>query len=135
MDRISPERRSENMSRIRSKNTKPEMRVRSLLHNAGYRFSLHRKDLPGTPDIVLPKYKSIIQVRGCYWHRHHGCEKTTNPKQNSEFWQKKFDVNVQRDIRTDKALKELGWNVIVVWGCELADEKKLISKLTDLLQI
>ena len=118
MDKISPERRSWNMSRIRSKDTAPELRVRSALHRAGYRFRLHVKDLPGKPDIVLPKYKTVIFVHGCFWHRHKGCPEASVPSTNQEYWKKKFQRNVERDKQDQAELKKLGWRVIVVWGCE-----------------
>lgn len=120
MDQISPEHRSWNMSRIKSKDTKPELLVRSWLHRNGFRFRLHVKDLPGTPDIVLPKYKTIIEVRGCYWHRHPGCKFAYTPKSNPDFWNAKFAENVKRDTLTDNALKELGWRVIIIWECEIS---------------
>jgi DNA mismatch endonuclease (patch repair protein) len=129
MDSISKEHRSWNMSRIKSKNTNPEMIVRSLLHKMGYRFRLHRKDLPGKPDIVLPKYKTVIEVRGCFWHRHKGCKDASTPKSNTEFWQGKFSKNVERDEQNQKELEELGWKVIVVWECECKNTNKLIEKL------
>ena len=119
MDRISPEKRSWNMSRIKSKNTTPERIVRSFLHENGFRFRLHSKILPGSPDIVLPKYKTVIEVRGCFWHRHRGCRQSTTPTTNVEFWQEKFSRNVERDRNTEKRLKELGWRLIVIWQCEL----------------
>ena len=118
MDHLTPEKRSWNMSRIKSKDTTPERIVRSFLHRNGFRFRLHVKDLPGKPDIVLPKYKTVIEVRGCFWHRHPGCKSATNPSSNVDFWQKKFAANVSRDERTEQELKKLGWNVIVVWECE-----------------
>ena len=118
MDHLTPEKRSWNMSRIKSKDTTPERIVRSFLHRNGFRFRLHAKDLPGKPDIVLPKYKTVIEVRGCFWHRHPGCKSATNPSSNVDFWQKKFAANVSRDERTEQELKKLGWNVIVVWECE-----------------
>ena len=119
MDNISPEHRSWNMSRIKSKDTIPERIVRSYLHYHGFRFRLHVKDLPGHPDIVLPKYKTVIEVRGCFWHRHFGCRHATNPSTNAEFWQEKFKRNVERDENTEKQLRKLGWNLIVVWECML----------------
>jgi DNA mismatch endonuclease (patch repair protein) len=119
MDRITKEKRSWNMSRIHSGDTKPEMQVRSFLHRHGFRFRVHVKNLPGKPDIVLPKYKTAIEVRGCFWHRHEGCKVATTPKSNVEFWQEKFERNVERDKRTEKELRQLGWRVIVVWTCEL----------------
>lgn len=119
MDQISPEHRSWNMSRIKGKNTKPELLVRSWLHRNGFRFRLHVKELPGTPDIVLPRYKTVIEVRGCYWHRHPGCKFAYMPKSNPDFWNAKFAENVKRDTLTDNALKELGWRVIIIWECEV----------------
>lgn len=134
VDTLSPKKRSWNMSRIKSSNTKPELKVRSLLHRKGYRFRLHRKDLPGKPDIVLQKYKTVIFVHGCYWHRHKGCKYAYNPKSRIGFWQNKFSQNVERDKENYETLKSLGWNVIVVWECELKNidevENKLKSHLT-----
>jgi len=129
MDHLSSEKRSWNMSRIRSKDTGPEMRVRSALHRAGYRFRLHVKDLPGKPDIVLPKYKTVIFVHGCFWHRHKGCSNATMPSTNQEFWKEKFKRNVDRDKREQAELKKLGWNVIVVWECEVEKTVKIRSMI------
>ena len=119
-DRLTPEHRSWNMSRIRNRDTAPEKIVRSLLHRMGYRFRLHRRDLPGSPDIVLPKYRTVIFVHGCFWHRHKGCKFAYMPKSRPEFWQNKFDTNVERDRRVKRELKKLGWRVIVIWECEAA---------------
>lgn len=119
MDTISGIRRSWIMSRIRSKNTVPEKQVRSMLHKAGVRFRIHRKDLPGNPDIVLPKRKKVIFVHGCFWHRHRGCRFAYTPKSRIDFWEKKFERNVQRHEKVEKMLKELGWDVIVIWECEI----------------
>ena len=110
------------MSRIRSNDTKPELVVRSFLFRHGFRFRLHVKNLPGHPDIVLPKYKTVIEVRGCFWHRHPGCRQATTPSSNVEFWQEKFSRNIERDKKTEKQLKELGWHLIVIWECELKKE-------------
>jgi len=118
-DRLSRERRSWNMSRIRSKDTKPEILMRSLLHKAGYRFRLHRKDLPGNPDIVLPKYRTVIFVNGCFWHRHNGCPEASVPKTRAAFWEAKFRNTVERDRQNTKKLEALGWRVVTVWECEL----------------
>ena len=107
------------MSRIRGKDTRPELIVRALLHRMGYRFRLHRKDLPGKPDIVLPKYKTVIFVHGCFWHRHEGCKFAYHPKSREEFWVNKFKGTLERDLKKEKALKESGWRVLVVWECEL----------------
>ena len=122
MDSLTKEKRSWNMSRIRSNDTTPELVVRSFLFRQGFRFRLHVKNLPGHPDIVLPKYRTVVEVRGCFWHRHPGCRQATTPSTNAEFWQEKFKRNVERDINTGKQLKELGWNLIVVWECELKKE-------------
>ena len=125
MDSLTKEKRSWNMSRVRSQDTKPEMIVRSFLHRNRFRFRLHVKSLPGTPDIVLPKYKTVIEVRGCYWHRHSGCKRTTTPSTNTEFWQKKFAENIARDKQIEDELQKLGWRVIIVWECELNNKNKL----------
>lgn len=117
------------MSRIRSKNTTPEKTVRSLLHRMGYRFRLHRRDLPGNPDIVLPKYHTVIFVHGCFWHRHRGCKNCTTPKTNTAFWQQKFNRNVERDQKSQMNLRETGWKVIVVWECEVQDLNTLAHRL------
>lgn len=122
MDSLTKEKRSWNMSRIRSNDTTPELAVRSFLFRHGFRFRLHVKSLPGHPDIVLPKYKTVIEVRGCFWHRHPGCRQATMPSSNVEFWQKKFKRNVDRDKETEKQLNELGWNLIVIWECELKED-------------
>ena len=121
------------MSRIKSKDTTPERIVRSFLHRNGFRFRLNVKDLPGKPDIVLPKYKTVIEVRGCYWHRHEGCKDAATPSSNTDFWQKKFSENIARDQRSEQALKALGWNVIVVWECEV-ENKKYEEFLTTLIK-
>jgi len=129
MDTISKERRSWNMGRIRSKNTKPELLVRSLLHLEGYRFRLHVRDLPGHPDIVLPKLKTVVFVNGCFWHRHKGCIYAYTPKTRKVFWRKKFLANVKRDATKTEALVSLGWTVEIVWECELARREELRKRL------
>lgn len=121
MDVLSPEQRKRNMSAIKGKDTKPEILLRKLLHSLGYRFRIQRKDLPGRPDIVLPRYKTAIFVNGCFWHRHEGCKLASTPSTNSEFWEKKFAANVERDARNYAALKELGWNVLIIWECEIKE--------------
>ena len=117
------EQRSRNMSAIKSKNTKPEIKVRKILHSMGYRFRLHRKDLPGSPDIVLPKYKTVIFVHGCFWHRHENCKYASNPKTRKEFWESKFKANVKRDLEIQEKIKNIGWQSVVVWECEIKNEK------------
>ncbi len=110
------------MSRIKGKDTGPEKVVRSLLHRMGFRFRLHVKDLPGKPDIVLPRYRTVIFVHGCFWHRHRGCRNCTTPTNNREFWVKKLEGNAARDERHVSALRKLGWSVVVVWECETEKE-------------
>lgn len=129
MDHLSSEKRSWNMSRIRSKDTAPEKLVRSALHRAGYRFRLHVKTLPGKPDIVLSKYKTVIFVHGCFWHRHPHCPKATNPSTHTDYWHKKFLQNVERDQREQAELKQMGWKVIVIWECCAAQFIENISNL------
>ena len=125
MDTLSPEKRSWNMSRIRSRDTKPEVVVRSLLHGMGYRFRLHRRDLPGRPDIVLPKYKIAVFVNGCFWHRHEGCRYAYSPKTRTDFWMAKFRDNVERDHRQQEELRNLNWKVVTIWECEIRDREHL----------
>jgi DNA mismatch endonuclease, patch repair protein len=124
-DRLSSEKRSWNMSRIRAKDTKPELTVRSILHRMGFRFRLNRKDLPGTPDIVFPKYRTALFVHGCYWHRHPRCNNATTPTKNADFWKQKFTENVSRDHRNQTALKEMGWIVGVIWECQIRKDPVL----------
>lgn len=112
------------MARIRHRDTAPEIQIRRLLHNSGFRFRLHRRDLPGTPDIVLPRYKAIVDVRGCYWHAH-DCHLFRRPTGNAEFWQTKLLANLQRDARTGEALTALGWRQLVVWECALKGKTRL----------
>jgi len=117
------------MSQVRGKNTRPEERVRSLLHHMGFRFRLHRKDLPGTPDVVLPRYRTVIFVHGCFWHRHPGCKKASMPQTNREFWEKKLARNVERDAEVIRELTRTGWRVLVVWECELKNHEALSARL------
>lgn len=119
MDIVSKEKRAAMMRAVRRKDTGPEMLLRRALHRAGFRFRLHYRNLPGTPDIVLPSRRTVIFVHGCFWHRHHGCSRTTTPATRTEFWTTKFRGNIRRDRRVQKALKKLGWRVIVVWECEV----------------
>lgn len=121
------------MAAIRGRNTQPELVVRRLLHAMGYRFRLHRRDLPGTPDIVLPSRKAIIDVRGCFWHRHPGCRFTTTPATRRDFWKQKFDANIARDLRNEIAARSLGWWTLVVWECETADLHTLRKKVVGFL--
>lgn len=126
-DIFSTEKRSDVMSKIKSKNTKPEKVVRSLLFSLGYRFRLHVKDLPGKPDIVLPKYKTVVLVNGCFWHGHENCKDAGIPKTNSQFWYDKISKNKERDKRVLNELEQAGWKVLVIWECQINDKEKLIS--------
>lgn len=139
-DIVNKATRSRMMSGIRGKDTKPEMIVRRFLHHAGFRYRLHMKDLPGKPDIVLPKYRTVIFVHGCFWHRHPGCPLAATPKSNEKFWRDKLDGNVERDQRNVSALEDVGWRVFVVWECEtgsISILEKLSCAITsqDLLQL
>lgn len=129
IDKITPERRSENMRAIKSKNTRPEIIVRKLLYSMGYRFRLHRKDLPGKPDIVLGPRKKAIQVHGCYWHGH-GCKVGgTGAKSNTSYWGPKIARNQERDAEAIKALSVAGWKTLTIWECEIANESRLRAKI------
>ena len=128
-DRISPEKRSWNMSRIGSRDTKPELRVRSALHRMGYRFRVHRKDLPGKPDVALPGLSTAIFVHGCFWHRHKGCRNATTPKTRTAFWKKKFAENTARDRKNTRALRNLGWDVVIFWECETEQASGLVKRI------
>ncbi|MEQ4283259.1 MULTISPECIES: very short patch repair endonuclease [Pseudomonas] len=133
MDIVDSATRSRMMSGIRGKNTRPELLVRKFLHAHGFRFRLHRKDLPGNPDIVLPKLKTCIFVHGCFWHRHPGCRYATMPKTRPEFWAEKFSKNVARDAKSILALRQLGWSTIIIWECQLkAPELTKSAYLQDL---
>lgn len=134
MDRLSKERRSWNMGRIRSENTAPEIRVRSILHRLGFRFRLHSKRLPGRPDVVLPKWRHAIFVHGCFWHRHKSCKFCYTPKSRTDFWTAKFQGTIERDEAVEKALRDMGWRVTIVWECELAEEGNLASRLRASIQ-
>lgn len=126
VDVYSEEKRSHVMSRVRCKNTKIEKRVRSALHRLGYRFRLHITDLPGKPDIVLPRYRTVIFVNGCFWHQHSGCRKAIIPQNNRLFWEKKLARTVERDGHNQSTLRELGWKVITVWECEINDSFDIV---------
>lgn len=127
-----PKTRSYNMSCIRGRDTKPEKKLRSLLHHAGFRFRVNDTKLPGKPDVVLPKYRTVIFVNGCFWHRHEGCKYCTIPSTRKDFWQKKFADTVARDQRQKQHLKEQGWNVFVIGECELKnDAESVLDLLTE----
>ena len=132
----SPETRSFNMSQIKGKNTKPEELVRRYLFSHGFRYRKNASTLPGKPDIVLPKYKTCIFVNGCFWHKHEGCRYFVWPKNNAEFWKKKITGNVERDLRQQNELRLLGWNVVVIWECELKKDRfnETMASVTDNLR-
>ncbi len=131
MDTVSPEVRSRMMSGIRGRDTQPELIVRSLVHRLGLRFRLHGKGLPGRPDLVFRKHRTVIFVHGCFWHRHN-CGLAAVPKTRPEFWALKFAANVRRDARNQAALKDLGWRVVEVWGCEVRDPDSLTKRIRTL---
>ena len=128
-DTLTRARRSWNMSRIRSRDTQPEKQVRSALHRAGYRFRLHSKKLPGRPDVMLPKYRTVVFVHGCFWHRHNRCRFAYTPKSRVEFWNEKFRGNVERDRRNARELRRLGWKVVTVWECQARRPSAWIHRL------
>ena len=119
------------MSRIRSRDTAPERTVRSMLHRLGFRFRLQGAKLPGRPDVVLSKHRTVVVVHGCFWHRHRRCRFAYTPKSNVDFWTRKFEENVARDKRTMRALRALGWSVVTIWECETRDPKALAAAITD----
>jgi DNA mismatch endonuclease (patch repair protein) len=133
MDSLSTARRSANMSRIRSKDTKPELLIRRMLHGLGYRYSLHRRDLPGVPDLVFPSRKKVILVHGCFWHQHKGCSDGRPPKSRKEYWLPKLLRNVERDGRNISKLRRNKWSVILLWECEIANVDSIRKRLVHFL--
>ena len=135
-DTLSPTQRSERMSRIKGRDTGPEWRVRRLVHGMGYRYRLHRKDLPGKPDLVFPSPHKVIFVHGCFWHRHPdpACKLARLPKSRLDFWRPKLEANCKRDEKNLKMLSDLGWKALVVWECQLADTKKLSEEIVSFLE-
>ena len=129
MDTVNKEKRSWMMSRVKSKDTKPEKIVRSMIHRMGFRFRKNRRDLPGSPDIVFPKYRKVIFIHGCFWHGHKNCSKASRPSSNEEFWSDKLDTNIQRDRKKVRELKKQGWKVLIIWECQIKDEKRLTRKI------
>ena len=133
-DIVDSNRRSELMARIRGQDTTPELAVRRIAHRMGLRFRLHRKDLPGRPDLVFPKHRLAVFVHGCFWHRHEGCRYASTPKSRTAFWTEKFASNVDRDARQEAALGTLGWRVFVIWECEVKDEAAVERRLAVLIR-
>lgn len=132
-DIVGAAQRSWMMSKVRDRDTAPELAVRSMVHAMGFRFRLHRRDLPGTPDLVLPRHEKVILVNGCFWHQHPGCAKAKRPASRREFWNEKLDANIERDRRNVEKLESLGWEVLVIWECETDDPGTLLAKLEDYL--
>ncbi|WP_192622769.1 very short patch repair endonuclease [Desulfomicrobium macestii] len=132
-DSLSSQERSERMSRIRGKDSAPEIRLRRLVHKLGYRYRLHVKELPGTPDLVFPSRRAVIFMHGCFWHRHEGCKLARLPKSKLDFWKKKLDSNKNRDALQQQRLYELGWRVLVIWECELDDADRLVMTIRKFL--
>jgi DNA mismatch endonuclease (patch repair protein) len=129
-DIFPPEKRSEIMRKIKPRGSKQEIFIRKLVHSMGYRYRLHKKDLPGTPDLVFPKYKKVIFVHGCFWHGHEGCKRSALPTTNVEFWKKKISGNVKRDKSNYQRLEQLGWKYMTVWQCEIKESQKEKLKRT-----
>lgn len=121
------------MARVRGKDTKPELIIRSILHHMGYRFRLHRSDLPGNPDVVLPKHKKVIFVHGCFWHGHKGCPRSKRPSTNQNFWNNKLDKTIERDTHNINKLIKLGWEPLIIWECEVKAPESLSKKLSEFL--
>jgi DNA mismatch endonuclease, patch repair protein len=135
MDSITPAQRSVLMARVHGKNTTPEYVVRRAAHALGLRFRLHRRDLPGSPDLVFPRHCTVIFVHGCFWHRHPGCKRATTPKSNKQFWQVKLKRNVERDASSAQALESLGWRVEVIWECETKDTVSLQRRIKKIFNL
>lgn len=133
-DIMTRDQRSERMSRVKNRDSKAELRVRSMVHRLGFRYRLHSKKLPGKPDVVLTRHKKVILVHGCFWHQHGVCRPLDVPEHNSEFWRRKFAANVERDRRNIQQLNELGWQVLVVWECETRHAETLEAKLREFLK-
>lgn len=130
-----PDKRRKLMAKVKSTGSKPEMLVRRTAYRLGFRYRLHARDLPGTPDLVFPRLRKVIFVHGCFWHRHANCKRTTMPKVRAEYWQQKFDDNVRRDERSQAALSALGWDVLVLWECDAKDIKGLEEQLSTFLSV
>lgn len=133
MDTVDPERRSQIMARIRSKNTKPEQIVRKIAYGLGYRYRLHCKDVPGKPDLTFKSRKKAIFVHGCFWHVHKGCKRGNTPKSNVKYWEKKLKRNIERDHANLEKLYSEGWNVLIIWECETKDPDSIAKKIVDFL--
>ena len=129
MDHLTAAERSKNMARIKSKNTKPELLVRKLLFANGLRYRLYARDLPGKPDIYIKKYKTVIDIRGCFWHAHDNCKLATKPKTNKDYWVTKIKNNKERDLVNQKLLEDLGFKVFIIWECEINNKNFITNKV------
>ncbi len=133
MDRLDRAARSALMAKVKGKDTGPELAVRRIAHALGFRFRLHRRDLPGSPDLVFPSRRAVVFVHGCFWHRHPGCAKASSPKTRKAFWTAKFAANVARDARVKRRLRRLGWRVLTVWECEASHPLRVAARLARFL--
>jgi DNA mismatch endonuclease, patch repair protein len=133
VDTLTPDERSERMSRIFGKNSSPEMKLRRMVHSSGFRYRLHVKNLPGKPDLVFPKRRAVLFMHGCFWHRHEGCKLARLPKSRVDFWTKKLEANRQRDMQNQGLLRKMGWRVLVVWECQLRDTVAVSQAVTEFL--
>ncbi len=133
MDVFSKTKRSWIMSRVKGKDTKPEIIVRSIIHGFGFRFRNHKSNLPGNPDVILPKYHKAVFVHGCFWHGHKNCKRATRPSSNTAFWKTKLDGNINRDKRNIRLLKSQGWQVLVIWECEIRNFERLTGRISGFL--
>jgi len=134
LDKFDRSKRSWIMARVKNKDTRPEMLVRSIVHGLGFRFRKNRTDLPGRPDIVLPRHRKIIFVHGCFWHGHKKCARASRPSSNEAFWARKLDSNMLRDRRNTKMLRKQGWDVLVVWQCEITDTERILNRIQAFLE-
>lgn len=132
-DVFPPAKRSWIMSRVKGENTKPEIKVRSLIHAMGFRFRLHRKDLPGKPDLVFPKHRKVIFIHGCFWHQHSACPSAARPTSNTTYWNRKLERTIERDKQNIISLERAGWQVLVVWECEIKSNEKLLIIIENFL--
>lgn len=134
-DVVTREKRSWMMSRVKGRDTKPEILIRSMVHRMGFRFRVCQRHLPGSPDIVLPRHLKVVFVHGCFWHGHESCTRSKRPKTNTEFWNKKLDGNIERDKRVRERLYRMGWRVLVIWQCETRKPEQILGKLENFLHV
>lgn len=134
-DTLSPSERSERMSRVRGKDSAPEMKLRRLVHGMGFRYRLHVRELPGKPDLVFPSKRAVIFMHGCFWHRHEACKLARLPKSKLDFWRTKLEANKERDLLHKRQLRELGWRVLVVWECEMSNIQQVATRVRDFLRM